>query len=237
MLARKLDPFFHLLESTLSKRSHYDLNSLRSIKATLAAAGQVKRAQGTAHAVDQPLDVVEQSLAVSAVMGVIVPKLVGEDVALLGALLDDVFPGIEYQPPALDELRKHISDVCTERHLVCDGVWLDKVIQLYEIQRISHGVMLVGPSGTGKSVAWSVLLEALQRLEGIEGVSYVMDPKAVSKDGLYGTLDLTTREWTDGLFTNVLRRIVDNVRGESAKRHWIVFDGDVDPVWVENLNR
>ncbi|CEH14594.1 dynein heavy chain cytosolic [Ceraceosorus bombacis] len=236
LLARKLDPFFHLLESTLSKRSHYDLNSLRSIKATLAAAGQVKRAQGAHEASGQTVDVVEQSLAVSAVMGVIVPKLVGEDVALLGALLDDVFPGIQYQPPALDELRKHISDVCLERHLVCDGVWLDKIIQLYEIQRISHGVMLVGPSGTGKSVAWSVLLEALHRLEGIDGVSYVMDPKAVSKDGLYGTLDVTTREWTDGLFTNVLRRIVDNVRGESAKRHWIVFDGDVDPVWVENLN-
>jgi len=26
------------------------------------------------------------------------------------------------------------------------------------------------------------------------------------------------------------------VRGESSKRHWIIFDGDVDPEWVENLN-
>ena len=31
-------------------------------------------------------------------------------------------------------------------------------------------------------------------------------------------------------------RIIDNVRGESGKRQWIVFDGDVDPEWVENLN-
>jgi len=64
----------------------------------------------------------------------------------------------------------------------------------------------------------------------------VIDPKAVSKDSLYGTLDQTTREWTDRLFTHILRKIIDNVRGESSKRHWIIFDGDVDPEWVENLN-
>lgn len=33
-----------------------------------------------------------------------------------------------------------------------------------------------------------------------------------------------------------LYRIIDNVRGEINKRQWIVFDGDVDPEWVENLN-
>jgi dynein heavy chain 1 len=49
-------------------------------------------------------------------------------------------------------------------------------------------------------------------------------------------LDTTTREWTDGLFTHILRKIIDNARGESERRHWIVFDGDVDPEWVENLN-
>ncbi|KAJ2410106.1 dynein heavy chain, partial [Coemansia sp. RSA 2531] len=70
----------------------------------------------------------------------------------------------------------------------------------------------------------------------IEGVSYVIDPKSVSKDDLYGTLDPTTREWRDGLFTHLLRKIIDNVRGESGRRHWIIFDGDVDPEWVENLN-
>ena len=67
-------------------------------------------------------------------------------------------------------------------------------------------------------------------------MSYVVDPKAINKDELYGKLDNTTMEWTDGIFTGILRKITENVRGEINKRHWIIFDGDVDPEWAENLN-
>lgn len=30
--------------------------------------------------------------------------------------------------------------------------------------------------------------------------------------------------------------MLTNKRGEKTRRHWIVFDGDVDPDWAENLN-
>jgi dynein heavy chain 1 len=153
------------------------------------------------------------------------------------SLLSDVFPGIDYRQVDLERLRTEICNVCRERNLVPGEFWMEKVLQLYQIQNINHGLMMVGPSGSGKSKAWQVLLAAMERVENVEGVSYVIDPKAMSKELLYGTLDPTTREWTDGLFTHILRKIVDNVRGESAKRHWIIFDGDVDPEWVENLNR
>ena len=239
VLASKIVPFFNLCSEQLSQQPHYDFG-LRALKSVLVSAGQLKREkllQGKADIDSAQMAQSEQELLIQSVSETIVPKLVADDVPLLTSLLQDVFPSVEYRPAALEKLKEHISAVCAEQNLVDGGLWLDKVIQLYQIQKISHGLMLVGPSGTGKSVAWRILLAALEKLEGVEGVSYVIDPKAVSKDALYGTLDQTTREWTDGLFTHVLRKIIDNVRGESSKRHWIIFDGDVDPEWVENLNR
>ncbi|BGP13270.1 hypothetical protein JCM10213_004960 [Rhodosporidiobolus nylandii] len=238
-LASKVVPFFNLCAEQLSSQPHYDFG-LRALKAVLVSAGQLKRERlqqpGQGPEASESIDVSEQEILIQSVTETIVPKLVAEDVPLLTSLLADVFPGIAYVPVNLDKLKEHIAAVCRERHLVADDSWLQKVIQLYQIQNIQHGLMMVGPSATGKTAAWRVLLAALERLTGVEGVSYVIDPKAISKDALYGTLDPTTREWNDGLFTHILRKIVDDVRAESTKRHWIIFDGDVDPEWVENLN-
>ncbi|WVQ93134.1 hypothetical protein IAU59_000198 [Kwoniella sp. CBS 9459] len=236
-LASKVVPFFNLCAEQLSAQPHYDFG-LRALKAVLASAGILKRDRHLKNgSVEGETDqTVEQEIMIQSVTETIVPKLVAEDVPLLKALLEDVFPGVEYAPVDLDALKDKIFEVCKERHLVPGPAWIDKVVQLYQIQNISHGLMMVGPSGSGKTQAWQVLMAALERLDGVEGTPYVIDPKAIDKEALYGTLDPTTREWNDGLFTHILRKIVDNVRGETTKRHWIIFDGDVDPEWVENLN-
>ncbi|KAG7090771.1 Cytoplasmic dynein 1 heavy chain 1 [Marasmius oreades] len=240
-LASKIVPFFNLCDEQLSPQPHYDFG-LRALKAVLASAGILKRERLLAthtegdEVVGLSDAISEQIIVIQSVTETIVPKLVADDVPLLTSLLADVFPGVDYLPVDLEALRREILTECKERRLVPGERWIAKILQLYQIQKIQHGLMMVGPSGSGKTNAWQVLLAALERLDGIEGVPYVIDPKAMHKDALYGTLDSTTREWNDGLFTHVLRKIVDDVRGESGKRHWIIFDGDVDPEWVENLN-
>ena len=74
----------------------------------------------------------------------------------------------------------------------------------------------------------------MTRVDKIKGENYVIDPKSLTKDELYGVLDNTTMEWFDGIFTRLLRTIREDER--YSKRHWIIFDGDVDPEWAENLN-
>ncbi|XP_063804701.1 cytoplasmic dynein 1 heavy chain 1 [Pseudophryne corroboree] len=255
VLANKIVPFFKLCDEQLSSQSHYDFG-LRALKSVLVSAGNVKRERiqkikkekeerGEAAVEGEVAEhLPEQEILIQSVCETMVPKLVAEDIPLLFSLLSDVFPGVQYHRGEMTALREELKKVCQEMYLTygdgdgeeVGGMWVEKVLQLYQITQINHGLMMVGPSGSGKTMAWRVLLKALERLEGVEGVSHIIDPKAISKDHLYGTLDPNTREWTDGLFTHVLRKIIDNVRGELHKRQWIIFDGDVDPEWVENLN-
>ena len=240
-LARKIVPLFELCADQLSHQSHYDFG-LRALKSVLVSAGGMKRGvlmssapkkSGTTSIEDE-----ESNILIRSVVDNVVPKLVADDLPLLRSLLMDVFPGREI-PDNVDEvLETHLVQVCQENGFVQGDLWMEKMKQLHRIQKINHGLMMVGPSGSGKTTSRIVLLRAMERAFGIQIKEHRLDAKAMSKDELYGVLDPTNREWTDGVFTRLLRDIqaADAEYHDSTLYHWIIFDGDVDPEWVENLN-
>ncbi|CEM16453.1 unnamed protein product [Vitrella brassicaformis CCMP3155] len=238
-LAGKIVSLFDLCQNQLSNQPHYDFG-LRSLKSVLNSAGNLKRQSLQQRKDDVPegekLEDAEQKILLRSVCDTLVPKLVAQDVPLLRSLMSGVFPGADIMVVEEAILTDEIKRLCRLRHLQCTNKFLEKVLQLYQIQNLCHGVMMVGNVGSGKSTAWRLLIDAMTKVDGRKGESYVVDPKAVTKDELYGKLDPTTLEWTDGVFTDILRRILMSLRGEKDRRHWIVFDGDVDPEWAENLN-
>ena len=50
---------------------------------------------------------------------------------------------------------------------------------------------------------------------------------------LYGEVNPTTYEWVDGLGSSLMR---DAASEEDDKKHWMIFDGPVDALWIENMN-
>lgn len=233
-LASKIVLLFSLCENQLSSQPHYDFG-LRALKSVLVSAGSVKRKK-MANVEDSMINRFELKVLLESISQTVVPKLVADDVPLLSNLISYVFPGESLFEIENAEIEEEIPNIIDKYQLTLENSWIKKILQLYQVLEIRHGVMLVGPSGTGKSLAWKVLLEALERIQNIKGEYYIIDPKGMAKDELYGKLDNTTMEWTDGIFTHILRQIVESRRGEDKKRHWIIFDGDVDPEWAENLN-
>jgi len=63
---------------------------------------------------------------------------------------------------------------------------------------------------------------------------YRLNPKSVTRGELFGYTNLLTNEWTDGLVSKLVNDAVNSERPQNLK--WIIFDGPVDALWIENMN-
>lgn len=58
-------------------------------------------------------------------------------------------------------------------------------------------------------------------------------PQAITMGELYGEVNKLTLEWRDGLMATIVRECV---RDTTDDHKWIVCDGPVDALWIENMN-
>lgn len=97
--------------------------------------------------------------------------------------------------------------------------------------------MVVGPTGSGKTVVIKTLAKALEEQSEIKTKIDVINPKMVTGHELYGVLDPVTRDWTDGLLSKIFKAANQPMTEDmKPSRNWILYDGDVDAIWVENMN-
>jgi len=229
IMAKKTVTLYSLMVQQLSKQDHYDYG-LRNLKAVLNMAGQLKRGDP---------NMPEESILMRALRDMNLPKFIKDDERLFRLLLGDLFPSLELPVSDYGLLQAAIEVELDKANLQRQPFLMGKIFQFYDSRLTRHCNMLVGDPLGGKSTAWKLLAAAQTSLckagtAGFQSVTpYIISPKAVQLDELYGAYDLATFEWKDGILSTIFKGCSED---ESPREKWVLFDGPIDAMWIESMN-
>uniref|UniRef100_A0A0N4ZU30 Cytoplasmic dynein 2 heavy chain 1 n=1 Tax=Parastrongyloides trichosuri TaxID=131310 RepID=A0A0N4ZU30_PARTI len=221
ILSVKIVSVFKMCKEMLTVQQHYDWG-LRALKTILKSCGDMLVGGNDKN----EYNVVVQALSLNTMS-----KLTYSDSIRFEALLNDIFQDVQQKSPQFVHLLDPLKKAADNRGILLSENQLKKIFELYEQLRQRMGVVIIGPTCSGKSLLWQILKQALIIMgKNIDVTCF--NPKSMERNRLLGYMNLDTREWNDGVLTFAARKVIRNKDVDN----WIICDGEIDPEWIEALN-
>jgi dynein heavy chain len=131
-LAQKIVLTYKLCSEQLSSQHHYDYG-MRAVKSVLLASAALRK--------NTP-NLPEEQIVLRAIIDINLPKFLEQDISLFEGIYKDLFPNVEVPEPARDDIRKYLSIKIKEKRLQATPWFVDKVLQIYEMLLVRHGLMV-----------------------------------------------------------------------------------------------
>ena len=103
-------------------------------------------------------------LILRSIRDVNLPKFQGEDIPLFEGIISDLFPDVDLPSISYPSLQRCIEQVVADLNLQKQKPFLEKIIQLYDMIKCRHGMMLVGPADSGKTTTYKVLAKSITKV-------------------------------------------------------------------------
>ncbi len=226
-LAQKIDKLYTLSKEQLSKQHHYDW-SLRTVKAVLSAAGILKRDYPT-----MPEDVI----LMKAMKDINLPKFTKDDSLLFEGLVKDLFPELDTSLDDNQDFKNFVKRIATDLKFEVLDAQVIKVIQMYEVMKIRHSTLISGPPMSGKSCILDIIKKTTEEINKTLITTYIVNPKAQEIPRMYGIKNEMTGDFEIGILANIFATANAPLpQHTNSALRWILLDGDIDALWIENMN-
>jgi len=224
-LARKTVMLYHMAETLLSNQHYYNW-SLRAVKTAILVAGENRRHQA---------ELEEEQVLLMVLRDFNLARLAPADVRVFLNLIQGLFPSVkdDFAKYQHSEFREKIQEACHNSQLQADDDFVLKALQLRDILSVRWAAYVLGPASCGKS-AMLHTLAAAQNLAGERTIYVCMNPKAISRNELFGHLQADWDSWKDGILTHSFREF--SAHRAVAEFQMLILDGDIDPDWIESMH-